>query len=77
MICLLSFLLVGCFDNSDNASRSNNISRVSNVLDDYLSEDDFNELFPHANHGKESSKYPDVILYSYINMKNGLGFTQK
>ena len=77
IICLLSFLLVGCLDNSDNDSRPNNISRVSDVLYDYLSEDDFNELFPHANHGKESSKYADVILYSYNKMKNGLDLNEE
>jgi len=70
IICLLSFLLVSCADN-DNSSNTSLLGN-SKVLDGYLSEADFNELFPNANHGKGSSKYKDVILYSYNNMKKGL-----
>jgi len=71
IICLLSFLLVSCSGN-DNSSNSNSLLENSNVLDGYLSEADFNELFPHANERPSSISDADRILYSYNNMSEGL-----
>ena len=76
IICLLSFLLVSCSD-SDNSSNSNSLFVNFNVLDDYLSEADFNELFPHANERPSSISDADPNLYSYNNMKNGLDLKEE
>jgi len=74
-ICLLSFLLVGC---SDNSSNNESLLGNSKVLDGYLSEADFNNLFPHANHGRSSS-IEDAAdkLYSYVNMREGLDLREE
>ena len=76
IICLLSFLLVSCADN-DNSSNNESFSGNSKVLDGYLSEADFNNLFPHANEGPSSISGSDPHLYSYDNMKKGLDLKEE
>jgi len=76
IICLLGFLLVSCSDN-DNSSNSNSLLGNFKILDGYLSEADFNELFPHANERPSSISDADPNLYSYNNMKKGLRFERR
>ena len=76
IICLLGFLLVSCSDN-DNSSNSNSLLGNFKILDGYLSEADFNELFPHANERPSSISDADPNLYSYNNMKNGLDLKEE
>jgi hypothetical protein len=63
IICILSFLLASC-SGDDNSSTQNSFFENSKAFDGFLSEADFKELFPHANHGRSSVSFRQACMHS-------------